>query len=197
MMQGGRTGTLNEGETMNALEHAQEYADRERKPVVLFETTTEHTRPFGGPFRNTQWATADLYEEMGRPGVYITKLHPLSTTTTQFGLNAHSEGETMDTGINWDAVRRQMDAAEWEQGEDGCEFRAVWLGTALGLTPSGKIYTPFACSNVTEAEAEADEEWRERLEAEAEERGMYISDLDSGGDIYACEWRTTEGGDDA
>ena len=38
----------------------------------------------------------------------------------------------------------QMDADETDEGFVGYEF----LGTVLSLTPSGKYYLPFACSNV-------------------------------------------------
>lgn len=49
-----------------------------------------------------------------------------------------------------------------------------WLGTIFGITPSGKFYTPFAYSNVTEQEARRDEAWHSALESVAEKHGMYV-----------------------
>ncbi len=45
-------------------------------------------------------------------------------------------------------------------------MRVLYVGSVLNLLPSGKYYTPWACSNVTEEEAEADEEWWEAFDAE-------------------------------
>jgi hypothetical protein len=53
-------------------------------------------------------------------------------------------------------------------------MKTVWLGTVMGLAPSGKYYLPFACSNVTEEEANADEEYWSELEEELEANGMSL-----------------------
>jgi hypothetical protein len=57
-----------------------------------------------------------------------------------------------------------------------------WLGTPLGIYPSGKIYA-FWTSNQTRADVAKDEAFIEALEAVAEEQGMFI-DYDE--DIFAC-----------
>jgi len=44
--------------------------------------------------------------------------------------------------------------------------KIIYIGSVLDLLPSGKYYTPWACSNVTEEEAEADEEWWEAFDTE-------------------------------
>lgn len=48
------------------------------------------------------------------------------------------------------AIQRELEKEDWEPDpeERGREVRRVWLGTVFGLTPSGKFYAPFACSNV-------------------------------------------------
>jgi len=52
--------------------------------------------------------------------------------------------------INMVAVKKQLAKAPFEFDEEsGEDVRRVWLGTVFGLTPSGKFYTPFACSNVS------------------------------------------------
>lgn len=50
-------------------------------------------------------------------------------------------------------LRKALDSEPWEaddgpDADDGYEIRRVWLGTIFGITPSGKFYMPFACSNV-------------------------------------------------
>lgn len=56
----------------------------------------------------------------------------------------------VDHGFNLKLIRAELDRATWEHdiGNPGTECRRVWLGTVSGLTPSGKYYQPFACSNV-------------------------------------------------
>ena len=46
------------------------------------------------------------------------------------------------------------------------DLAVLYVGSVLDLLPSGKYYTPWANSNVTEEEAEADEEWWETFDAE-------------------------------
>lgn len=57
---------------------------------------------------------------------------------------------TTTTGINWDEVRKELDSIEWELSMDDplVEQRSCFLGTVFTLYPSGKYYTPWACSNV-------------------------------------------------
>lgn len=56
----------------------------------------------------------------------------------------------METGFNLQAIREALDGETWEEREYGEEgsVRRVYLGTVFSLTPSGKYYLPFACSNV-------------------------------------------------
>jgi hypothetical protein len=55
-------------------------------------------------------------------------------------------------GTTFDASELEADLAceDWEADseDDDREVRRVYLGTIFSLTPSGKIYMPFACSNV-------------------------------------------------
>lgn len=47
-------------------------------------------------------------------------------------------------------IRASLDSEPWEESEDDneVEVRRIFLGTIFALTPSGKFYSPFACSNV-------------------------------------------------
>ena len=54
---------------------------------------------------------------------------------------------TVDHGFDLAAIRAKLDREDWEVDaeDESVEVRSVWLGTVFGLTPSGKVYTPFAC----------------------------------------------------
>lgn len=98
-------------------------------------------------------------------------------------------------GTEWkfNAIKVAMDKETWqpasevfEGGEDYDEARTVLLGSWLNNSPSGKIYAPWS-SNVTEAEAEQDEVWREYLEAGLKTVGLFLEEYD--GDLFAAEMR--------
>ena len=56
----------------------------------------------------------------------------------------------MDPIFNLKAVRADLDEEKWEDSMDdnGMQERSVFVGTVFDLMPSGKYYTPWACSNV-------------------------------------------------
>ena len=56
------------------------------------------------------------------------------------------------TIFNVDVIREEMRTAAWVPDEHG-ETRSVYLGTIMALTPSGKVYTPWANSNVNICQA--------------------------------------------
>ena len=80
----------------------------------------------------------------------------------------------MDTKLNVDDIRSRLDEMDWQESESGGEERSVFIGTVFQLYPSGKYYTSFANSNVTENEAAEDEEWREEVEQELSEYGLFL-----------------------
>jgi hypothetical protein len=59
----------------------------------------------------------------------------------------------MEKIFNLEAIRAELDSEEWEEADglyalDDSQSRRVFLGTIQALTPSGKVYLPWACSNV-------------------------------------------------
>jgi hypothetical protein len=99
----------------------------------------------------------------------------------------------METGLNVEAIRRELDEAEWQDSEPDRQERSVYLGTVFALYPSGKYYMPWACSNVTEEEADSDEEWREAVEVEFEKHGMFLTAGEGDPcDLFAMECRDVE-----
>jgi hypothetical protein len=77
--------------------------------------------------------------------------------------------------LNKDVVKESLKEADVQRDIDGDLIRLVFLGTVFALYPSGKFYTPWACSNVEKWEAEVDEIYGEVLEAEASELGCWIA----------------------
>lgn len=66
-------------------------------------------------------------------------------------------------------------------------YGAVYLGTVFSIMPSGKYWTFWACSNVTEEEALADEAYQDLLEACADEAGGWIQAGEGDPcDLYFC-----------
>lgn len=60
------------------------------------------------------------------------------------------------------------------EDSEGNRIRTLYLGTVFDLLPSGKYYTCFANSNVSEEEAEKDEEWMEEANKELESIGASL-----------------------
>lgn len=78
--------------------------------------------------------------------------------------------------IDWEGIKRELNlATEPYEDECGNKVKAIFLGSVFSMTPSGKYYTPWACSNVDEKEAEEDQEWWEALEKKAGENGLFIT----------------------
>lgn len=97
--------------------------------------------------------------------------------------------------INWPEVRKHMDHLDWEECTFDPDQEARWafLGTVFSLYPSGKYYTPYACSNVTPEEAEADAEWLEQQEQEAVKYGLTIESGEGDPcDLFAAEYRDVQ-----
>ena len=56
----------------------------------------------------------------------------------------------VEHGFLLSKIWERISGEEWERDphDDDREIRSVYLGTIFALTPSGKYYVPFACSNV-------------------------------------------------
>lgn len=80
----------------------------------------------------------------------------------------------MDTIFYSDRMKATFEEEEEQEDWDGNIVKRTYLGTVFDLTPSGKYYMPFVCSNVTEEEAEKDEEWYEQAEAELDTIGACL-----------------------
>ena len=68
----------------------------------------------------------------------------------------------------------QEDWREAEEGPSGVLERTIYVGTIMSNFPSNKVYAPWR-SNVSEAEAEADESYLHRLETLLHRNGMYLT----------------------
>lgn len=56
----------------------------------------------------------------------------------------------VEHGFNLAAIRAELDREDWEDDDEnpGTQVRRTFLGSTFTLTPSGKFYVPFACSNL-------------------------------------------------
>ncbi len=54
--------------------------------------------------------------------------------------------------LDIDEIRQRLDEADIYEDYDGNKIQTVYIGDIRDMTPSGKVYTPFACSNVTPCE---------------------------------------------
>lgn len=75
--------------------------------------------------------------------------------------------------FNIDAVDAELKTAEVYE-EDGRQWQAVYLGTIMSLTPSGKVTAPW-CDHRTEEEGEADDAWWEQAEQELDTIGAALT----------------------
>jgi len=102
------------------------------------------------------------------------------TTTTKF--NSHgilvTHYVTEIRKWNWNELlitaKSNMQADEW-----GDQYGQAWLGTTIGMSPSGKIYTCWT-SNQTRSDIRRDEAFYEALDTVAEANGGWISWGDCG-----------------
>jgi hypothetical protein len=101
---------------------------------------------------------------------------PWRGTTRQEWKKEHHEnrlGKRYEAEIrswNWDRIKATGEEVECWQNP-GSVYRSTFLGTVFSIFPSGKYYMPWACSNVTEEEAENDSIFSEVLERVAGEMG--------------------------
>lgn len=93
-------------------------------------------------------------------------------------------------------IKEAIDQASWGKTKTDALDNLTWdsdnqqvigrsmLGSIFSITPSGKFYTPFACSNVSEDEASLDEYFHEYLETVASNHDMFIDHYEE--TIFAC-----------
>ena len=79
--------------------------------------------------------------------------------------------------FDWDEIVSQLKTDESVRfvNDNGDKEAQMFLGTVFALLPSGRYYTAWASSNVSEAEMRADGEWFEALGRVAEEKGLYVT----------------------
>ena len=59
---------------------------------------------------------------------------------------------------------------------DELRYGSTFLGTVFSVYPSGKYYTAWACSNITEKEAEVDEAFSEALDKVVDMFGFCVTE---------------------
>jgi len=103
--------------------------------------------------------------------------------------------------------------SDWERpwhGDAWRRQRSYYLGSILTLSPSGKVYTPWACSNLTPCprcrgrgcdhcgelgsrEAHEDQAWREGIDDACSRYGLSWASGGNVCDLYLQEWEDDDG----
>ncbi len=58
----------------------------------------------------------------------------------------------MNKILDIEKIRQQLDEADIYEDYDGNKIQTIYIGDVRDMTPSGKVYMPFACSNLTPCE---------------------------------------------
>lgn len=89
---------------------------------------------------------------------------------------------------DWEAAIKEClsnDVIEDRYGD--CRYYSLFLGTVMSLAPSGRYWTCWACNNVTQEEADRDEEYFEILDNCADEAGGWIENGEGDPcDLFFC-----------
>lgn len=77
--------------------------------------------------------------------------------------------------LNLDVIKKQLDNSKiYYDSMNDSLYQSTYLGSVFNIMPSGKYYLPFACSNVTEEEAEEDERYNTQMEDELRTINAYL-----------------------
>lgn len=114
-------------------------------------------------------------------------------------------------GLDFEYISEMVKGEEWQESmDDYYQVRSCYVGTVFSLTPSGKYYMPFACSNVDacekcegygcevcgylgSVEAYADQLFWEVAELLADEYGLVIESSEGDPcDVLVSEYRESE-----
>ena len=82
--------------------------------------------------------------------------------------------ETKEKIFDLEEIRAALEECTAEEDGNGNITKQLYLGTVFDCLPSGKYYTSWACSNVTEEELEQDELWFEQAQEELEQIGCFL-----------------------
>jgi hypothetical protein len=101
--------------------------------------------------------------------------------------------ERVTEQFDWLKIIECLDTTEQTLCEDSEGYQKMhYIGTIFQLSPSGKYYTPFANSNVTQQEADLDEDYWNAVDGELDKRGMWReSGEGSASDIFFCRAATS------
>ncbi len=91
-------------------------------------------------------------------------------------------------GWNWEAIKARM-SKTFILTEEGEPYEAAWVGTTIGVMPSGKIYTAWT-SNQTEEDINKDQYYYQALHEVCEAQGVFPDWND--GDLSLCKATTFE-----
>lgn len=121
----------------------------------------------------------EFFEDMSEDELKWRKRYGDELSFLGMDLNVSEWASQIEYNFDWQKIKLEADANEGR----------CFLGTVMGLFPSGKYYTTWADSNVTEYEARVDNAYREGLESVLEDRGFWLENGENDPcDVFAvCE----------
>ncbi len=143
-------------------------------PYIVFAMTTSSGSRPGNVLQEGLEAFEDyihneepwLYEEdrtEDEEAMAVAAFKPI-TKDDLIAEDAYALAADINVDIDMDFVLEQLKLSDLQGGDTGLEYRAYYIGDVTVLLPSGKYYTPFARSNVSDFEAELDQIWWEKAE---------------------------------
>lgn len=118
-----------------------------------------------------------FFEDMSSEEIAWRKRYGDSLSALACDLDSESWEESIESQYNWEGLRTEAES------NDGYAF----MGTVMGQFPSGKFWTAWADSNVSEYEQRVDAAYREALENVAESYGLWIENGEGDPcDLFAC-----------
>ena len=98
--------------------------------------------------------------------------------------------------IDINEIDEELKKAEIYEDENGNKVQTIYLGSILNLTPSGKVYTPFACSNLERCERcngtgqiKNKNAKRKKYERETRKQTELLHNMRNMGYNYPIEWK--------
>ena len=110
-----------------------------------------------------------------------------------FDLMAEKYSNQIETYFIWDNILSELENPDDDNIVDDdfndCKYASLYVGSVLNLYPSGKFYTPWACSNIENVrEALLDECYREALESKLDSLGLWMQSGEGDFlDVFFCK----------
>lgn len=137
-----------------------------------------------------------LYEWEENPGESVAWFQAF-TRKDLIATDAHVLTPEIEVDLDFEYLHELLLLEDVQLDELDRPMKMFYVGTVQCLLPSGKYYTPFARSNVTDFEAEVDQIWWEKAEEAALKQECYLTNGEgSATDIFLIKYVQDDDEDD-